>query len=143
MALFGVQRGVEQGCVNAIEAARAMAVALEQLNQQLAENLDEPLRIGIGIHAGPAIVGEMGYGSAVGLTAVGDTVNTASRLETATKEFTAQLVMSRTVAERAKLDISRYQQTELEVRGRTERLPVVVVEDAAAIVTGEATSGHS
>lgn len=137
MALFGVQRGVDVGCANALDAARAMALALQDLNRQLAENLDEPLEIGIGIHAGPAIVGEMGYGTAVGLTAVGDTVNTASRLETATKEFGAQLVLSARVAERAKLDVSAYERRELEVRGRSETLPVIVIQDAAGIGEGE------
>ena len=50
--------------------------------------------MGIGIHAGPVIVGEMGYGHATSLTAIGDAVNTASRLEALTKELGVQLVFS-------------------------------------------------
>ena len=50
--------------------------------------------MGIGLHAGPAIVGEMGYGRAISLTAIGDTVNVASRLEALTKELGGQLVVS-------------------------------------------------
>src|SRR5690606_12379662 len=76
MALFGVERGLEAGCRDAVAAARAMAEALRQLNQHLRHDLREPLRMGIGIHAGPAIVGEMGYRAATSLTAIGDAVNT-------------------------------------------------------------------
>ena len=49
--------------------------------------------------SGPVIVGEMGYARATSLTAIGDAVNTASRLEALTKEFGAELVVSEEVAE--------------------------------------------
>ena len=81
MALFGLDSGVEAGCREALAAAKGMSERMEALNHALAHDIPEPLRIGIGIHTGPAIVGEMGYGSAVTVTAVGDCVNTASRME--------------------------------------------------------------
>jgi len=81
MALFGIGKGIEAGSRDALNAARLMANRLEGLNKTLASDLKTPLRIGIGIHSGPAIVGEMGYAQATSITAVGDTVNTASRLE--------------------------------------------------------------
>jgi adenylate cyclase len=62
---------------------------MESLNRALVHDIPEPPRIGIGIHTGPAIVGEMGYGSAVSVTAVGDSVNTASRIEGLTKTYAA------------------------------------------------------
>ncbi|MGH6959354.1 MAG: adenylate/guanylate cyclase domain-containing protein, partial [Dongiaceae bacterium] len=82
MALFGVGSRPSEGCRRALAAARRMSESLRELNRSLANDVAEPLRIGIGIHAGPAIVGEMGHGRATSVTAVGDTVNTASRLET-------------------------------------------------------------
>lgn len=91
------------------------------------------MRIGIGIHVGPVIVGEMGYAAVTSVTAIGDTVNTASRLESATKEFHAQLVISRAVAERAGIDLSHYPQETIEIRGRDEQLPVTVVKDAETL----------
>ena len=96
-------------------------------------DLDEPFRMGIGIYAGPAIVGEMGYGAATGITAIGDAVNTASRLETMTKEFQAQLVVSQDVAERADIDLSAYPRHEIEVRGREEPVAVRVIDSAGQL----------
>src|SRR3546814_10265695 len=59
MALFGIERGIAVGSRNALEAARHMAQSLEELNRSLAHDLPAPLRIGIGLHSGHVIVGEM------------------------------------------------------------------------------------
>jgi adenylate cyclase len=130
MALFGVTSGPARGCRESLLAARAMAEALDELNRTLAHDLAEPLRIGIGIHAGHAIVGEMGHGRATTLTAIGDAVNTASRLESMNKEHGSQLIVSEDVAALAGLDLSGFPRQELEVRGRTTALAVRVVADA-------------
>ena len=133
MALFGVDSDPSAGCQRALNAARAMAEQLDELNRALMHDLSSPLKIGIGIHAGPAIVGEMGYGNAVSITAIGDAVNTASRLETLTKEYSCQLIVSEHVAERAGLDLSNYPRHEIEVRGRREMLTIRVVLQAATL----------
>ena len=130
MALFGLDRGVEAGCREALDAARTMGERLAHLNETLAHDLPEPLRIGIGIHAGPAIVGEMGWGRAVSLTAVGDSVNTASRLEGLSKTYGAELVVSEAVVRRAGLDLGTAPRHEIEIRGRVERMVVRTLERA-------------
>ncbi|MBM3572064.1 MAG: adenylate/guanylate cyclase domain-containing protein [Alphaproteobacteria bacterium] len=130
MALFGVDTGPERGCRDALTGARAMAENLTALNAALKRDLDRPLRIGIGIHMGHAIVGEMGYARATSVTAIGDAVNTASRLETMTKEFSAQLVVSQEVADRAGIDLARFPAREVEIRGRRQVLQVRVVANA-------------
>ena len=127
----GVTDGPESGCRNALSAARAMAGRLAELNASLAHELDAPLRIGIGIHAGPAIVGEMGYARATTLTAVGDAVNTSSRLESLTKEFGVELVLSDHVAKRAAIDLDIFDMREAEIRGRREPLAIRIVPNAA------------
>ena len=127
MALFGIEDGAEAGSKAALAAAREMGLRIAELNRALANDLDEPLRIGIGIHCGPAIVGAMGFGDTVSVTAVGDSVNTASRLKTQTKEFGAELVVSNRTVELSGVDLSGFAEEEVEIRGRTEPLSVRVV----------------
>jgi adenylate cyclase len=129
MALFGTDRDVEAGCRDALAAARRMIEHLDELNKALENDLDRPLRIGIGIHSGPVILGEMGYGQATSMTAIGDSVNTASRLEALTKDFEAELVLSEPVATRAGLDLGAFPRHEIELRGRAGQLAVFVVGD--------------
>lgn len=127
MALFGIEDGPVKGCKAALDAAGRMSRNLEELNHLMAHDLDAPLRIGIGIHAGPAIVGEMGWGRTVSLTAIGDAVNTASRLEALTKTYAVELVVSEDVVGLAGLDFSVFDRHEIEVRGRSAPLAVRTV----------------
>jgi len=140
MALFGVGQGPAEGCRRALLAASAMIRSLAELTQTLAEELPEPLRMGIGIHTGPAVVGNMGYAETTYLTAVGDTVHVASRLEGLTKEYYCQMVLSEQVALCVGLDLAEYPRHELTVRNRTEPLAIYVVDDvhrvAAALTAG-------
>ncbi len=130
MALFGIERGPADGSRRALDAARRMSLRLAEMNAVLRGELPEPLRIGIGIHSGPVIVGEMGYGPAVSLTAVGDTVNTASRLEALTKELQVQLVVSEPVVRAAAVALPDFPRRDLELRGRRNTLTVIAIKDA-------------
>src|SRR5215203_1362416 len=130
MALFGIHNGPAEGCRDSLRAALAMSEGLDSLNAELQIDLQEPLRIGLGIHMGPVIVGEMGYGTARTFTAIGDAVNTASRLESMNKEMKSQLIVSEDVAARAEVDLSGFGVREVEVRGRTEPLLVRVLPNA-------------
>lgn len=124
MALFGLDGDPDAAACAAIEAARRMGLELEKLNEALKNDLAEPLRLGIGIHMGPAIVGTMGYGEASGLTAIGDTVNTASRLESMTKDAGCQVIVSDVVGTHAACDLSAFPATLANVRGRTGEISV-------------------
>ncbi|MCC7370553.1 MAG: adenylate/guanylate cyclase domain-containing protein [Chloroflexi bacterium] len=134
MALFGVGQDAVRGCRQALDATVAMAQALDELNRVLAQDLAEPLRIGIGIHVGHVIVGEMGYGRARTLTALGDAVNTASRLESASKEYKAQLIVSEDLSLRAGIDLSGFVRDEMTVRGRTTPMGIFVVPSALDLI---------
>jgi adenylate cyclase len=133
MAIFGLDREPQVACRQALDAARRMALALDDLNEAMSGDLDQPLRIGIGLHSGPTIVGQMGYERATQLTAIGDTVNTASRLETLTKEFGVELVVSQELLDRAGIDLAIYEHHDVEIRGRQERLAVRAVKRAAEL----------
>jgi adenylate cyclase len=110
----------------AIDGARRMAAALAALNRGLATELGEPLRIGIGIHLGPVILGAMGHGRTVTATAIGDAVNTASRLESASKDLRCLLVVSEAVLAAAGVAADAMPGTahEVAVRGRSQPLRV-------------------
>ena len=131
MALFGIESGTQIGCREALAAARLMSERLAELNLSLRAELDRPLRIGIGIHCGPVIVGEMGYGKAAAITAIGDAVNTASRLEALTKDYDCELVVSDETVARAGLDFSEFPRHEIEIRGKREMLAVTTFDRAA------------
>ena len=131
MAIFGLNQEPQVACRQAPDAARRMALALADLNEAMSGDLDVPLRIGIGIHSGPAIVGEMGYARAAQITAIGDTVNTASRLESMTKEFAVELVVSQELLDRAGIDLGEAPRHEVEIRGRQGRLSVRAIAKAA------------
>ncbi|HFD15786.1 MAG TPA: adenylate/guanylate cyclase domain-containing protein, partial [Rhodospirillales bacterium] len=135
MALFGLEEEPREAARRALAAAVGMAEALARLNRELGETLAEPLRMGIGIHAGPAIVGEMGYGRATGLTAVGDTVNVASRLEAATKEHGVGLLVSVEAFRRAELGSppEGAQRVELNLRGRDRPLAALAIVELSGL----------
>ncbi|MGA8382246.1 MAG: adenylate/guanylate cyclase domain-containing protein [Stellaceae bacterium] len=133
MALFGIESGAQSGCREALLAARLMSERMGELNASLHDEIERPLRIGIGIHAGPIIIGEMGYGSATAITAIGDAVNTASRLEELTKEFGVELVVSEDVVRRAGLDFAAFPSREVEIRGKREMLAVRTLASAAEL----------
>lgn len=133
MALFGIGADPRDACRRALAAARRMSINLQELNESLAPDLAEPLRIAIGIHAGPAIVGEMGYARATTLTAVGDTVNTASRLEAVAKEQGVELVFSATVGEHAGLAIEEMDRREVTLRGQDRPLAILSLARASVL----------
>jgi adenylate cyclase len=127
MALFGLGPAPQEASRQALKAAAEIIREIDRLGAELADELSIPLRIAIGIHAGPAVVGSMGYGNVKNITAIGDTVNVASRLESAAKEFETALVFSEPVASLSGIDISAIESREIAVRGRAELLRVYIV----------------
>ena len=106
------------------------------LNEGLERDGFKAFDFGIGIDAGRVVIGEFGYQEVRTLSATGNTVNTASRLQDLTKEFRARLVFSSAVREYAAVDLSGIEGVGLasvKVRGRTTALEVHVVRDIEAI----------
>ena len=127
LAVFGRRHGPEAGCREALQAARAIDLALDHFNAKLASELSEPMKIGIGIHAGPLLLGRIGWGEAVDMTVIGHTVNAASRLEALTKEKGCQLVISRDVAEFAGWEQARSSGESIEVRGIAKPIEIISI----------------
>jgi adenylate cyclase len=130
MALFGVETAPQTACRQALRAAAGMVTRVQEFSRSFGAELESPLRLGVGIHTGPAVVGEMGYGETRYLTAVGDTVHVASRLEALTKEYQCELVVSEQVLSRAGLAGVDYPRHELTVRNRETPLRIAVVAEA-------------
>ncbi|RDI59605.1 adenylate/guanylate cyclase domain-containing protein [Microvirga subterranea] len=130
LALFGLTGNAEDASRQAFDAAQRIVEGVEHLNRVYASELDQPLRVVVSLHAGPAVVGEMGYGQAVGLTAVGDTLNAASRLEGLAKEIGAELVISVELARRAGLELAAHERQVVAVRGRAAPIEAWIVYQA-------------
>jgi adenylate cyclase len=95
LALFGAPFEAEDPAHRAVAAAREMLVAMGRINR----DSSWPLRIGIGVHFGEVVAGNIGSPRRKEYTVIGDTVNFASRLEALNKEFGSQLLISTAVRE--------------------------------------------
>ena len=111
MALFGLTSTPVEASRDAIRAALAAQKATTDASRILTQHLNEPLKIGIGIHTGMAVIGRIGrttdQTSPSRLTAIGDTVNVAARLEAATKELKTGIVVSSHALECAGIAITK------------------------------------
>jgi adenylate cyclase len=101
MAFWGAPLPDEQQEHHALLASQAMRASLAELNTELSAEGHPPLRLGIGLHSGEALVGNMGSASRLSYTAIGDTVNVASRLEGANKAFGTEIMLSADTAKGA------------------------------------------
>jgi adenylate cyclase len=137
MAIFGRETDPRAACRQALSAALDISRGMALLNQGLERDGFKAFDFGIGIDAGPVVIGEFGYREVRTLSAAGDTVNTASRLQELTKACHASLVLSSAVCRYAGLDLARggdAVRASVQVRGRTGALEVFVVREMEAIV---------
>ncbi len=95
MCLFGIEnQNKEEIAIGAIKAAFKMIEELDTLNLYLEKNFHVKFEIGIGIHFGSVILGEIGHPEKKDFTAIGDNVNFASRIESTTKKAGAKILIS-------------------------------------------------
>ncbi len=120
LALYGLERGLKQGCLDVLRGAVDMQVRINQLNQKLKTELKEPLKIGIGIHCGQAIVGTMGPPSSPNYSAIGDCINAAARLEGKSKELECVLVVADEVVQNAGIEFSQFPSQQISLRGKQQ-----------------------
>jgi adenylate cyclase len=127
MAIFGAPLAQDDHADRAVAAAREMVGArLERFNAWLAEEgFEHRFAMGVGLNSGPVMAGNVGSERRVEYTAIGDTTNTASRLEGMTKDSEAMLFISATTRERMRSptdDLSLV--GEVEIRGRASTMTV-------------------
>jgi adenylate cyclase len=98
MAFFGAPNALAWPSRNALDASHEMLVSLAELNREFAAEGRAPLAIGIGLHLGEAVIGNVGSPERNAYTAIGDTVNTAARLEGLCKALGYPVLCSDAVA---------------------------------------------
>ncbi len=99
MAIFGAPQPLICPEKNALESAQEMLLRLARLNRRLKARGAEEVRIGIGLASGEVVLGHVGSHTRHEYTAIGDAVNTASRLEAMTKEYPYPIICNAAVAE--------------------------------------------
>ncbi|MCG3773513.1 MAG: Adenylate cyclase 1 [Nitrospira sp.] len=133
MALFDLPDGQEsEQAEHAVRAGLEMIEALAVFNVERAVDGLDPVRIGIGIHTGPVIIGTVGMETRMDLTVLGDSVNVAARLEKLNKEYGTSIIVSSPTRELMN-DDSLFQWKELgclPIRGRAAPLTVYEVSES-------------
>jgi class 3 adenylate cyclase/hemoglobin-like flavoprotein len=122
MALFGLNPERENHpCDDAVNAALDSMEVLEEINAYLTRHLGDTFDIGIGIHYGAVVVGEMGFDLKKQFTAIGDTVNVAARLECATRDSPVKIFVSHAVRLLSSDGICEFGMAcELDIKGKSE-----------------------
>ena len=123
MAFWGAPLDDHGHAAHAVEAALKMQVVAEQLSKSFVVRGLPPLSIGIGIHTGRARVGDMGSKLRRVYTAIGDTVNLASRLESLTKHFETSILVSEATVQ-AVPALEFIELDSVLVQGRSERVVI-------------------
>jgi len=117
----------------AINAVAGIGHALERFNRTLSDEGAAPVAIGIGVHLGTVVLGEIGAAGQAPRTLIGDTVNAASRLEGGTKGLGVQALISIDVLEAAGAVTDSAAMIEMDLRGRDTALAALPVLDATQL----------
>jgi adenylate cyclase len=147
MGLFGAPLPQGDHAVRALRAALEMVAQIPLLSPKWEARSGRPLQIGVGVNTGEAVVGVMGADSRREYSAIGDTVNLASRLEGVTKDFKTPIVVSHATVLALGDRFQVRELSELKVKGRQEPVRVYAVDgelDAGSSAANPAASegGH-
>ncbi|WP_291730781.1 adenylate/guanylate cyclase domain-containing protein [Leisingera sp. F5] len=132
LALFEA-RSPARSAQAALDAATAIGSALQDFNAQLAADGEPEIRIGIGIHLGDLVLGEIGSAGHAPRTIIGGSVNTASRLEAKTKELGVELLISARALDAAGYETGHLALETFQLRGVAEPVKALPVAFAAAL----------
>lgn len=120
MAIYGMTDDTDNGVRQAVTTARDMMDELEIFNRRRESTGLPKIEIGIGIHTGDVILGYIGSNRRMDFTAIGDTVNTAARLESFSKTVDASIIFSEAVVEQLEGKIPCKQLGEATLKGKEQ-----------------------
>lgn len=105
MAIFNAPLDLENHEERAIDCAKEIAKNMQELNEELIKSALPEIEIGIGVNSGKAVIGNMGSATRFDYTAIGDAVNLAARLESATKEQKVNILIGEDTANNCQYDL--------------------------------------
>jgi len=123
MAIFNSPLDLDKHEVRAVACARDMRTAMKYLQK----DLPEPIAIGIGVNTGKAVVGNMGSDTRFDYSAIGDAVNTAARLESATKEAGVDILIGESTYKKLPPGVGASFVRNMKVKGKAKALKVYTV----------------
>jgi len=128
MAFWGAPSRQRDHATRAVRAAAAIVLAIEAENVKRRAAGEKPIRVRIGIHTGPTVVGNIGAEGRINYTIVGDTVNAAQRIEQLGRQFLSDqdcvVLFSDATEQRVDRSIARTAVGTFTLRGRAEAVPV-------------------
>jgi class 3 adenylate cyclase len=134
LAIFGFPETGGKDASNALSCTYDLLIAAQHWNQGRTSKGLAPIHIGIGLHYGPVVLGDVGTEEYVDFTVIGDTVNTASRLQQATRSLRCDLVVGQELVNAIKDENEREDTTnllerlqprgDLAIRGRTQAVGI-------------------
>jgi class 3 adenylate cyclase len=129
MAIFGAMGDPAYGAPAAARAALAIRSSITTLNLERARTGEPVVQFGVGMHTGDVVLGAIGLPERSDYTAIGDVVNTASRMESLTKEYKVDAVLSGVTAGYLRDDgVEMRSLGEAQVRGKSEAVPIFTLE---------------
>lgn len=124
MAIFGLKTDLPGAARQAIQACVLIDQRMQAWGQSFQAEFGQTLEYGMGLHAGSVALGRVGFENTTSFTAVGEVVNTASRLQEYSKVAQARLVLSAQVARLAQVRDTLGQAQQVQVRGRSAPLEI-------------------
>lgn len=121
MAIFNAPLEIDEHEKRAVACAQDMRTAMKLLQKEL----PEPIAIGIGVNTGEAVIGNMGSDNRFDYSAIGDAVNTAARLESATKEAGVDILIGESTAKKMPFDLTLL--APIKVKGKAKPLKVYTI----------------
>jgi len=142
MATFGTPRTGVRDATSALACARGMLTSVAAWNVERRTRGEPEIKVGIGLHFGPAVMGDIGDEQRLEYAVIGDTVNVAARLEALTRKIDAQLVVSGDTVEAVRREsgssgtlVGLQEQEAAQVKGRAQKVPVWTFENSSATST--------
>jgi adenylate cyclase len=128
MSVFGAHTSAATAARQALAAAAAIWRNIDQISAELAGDIQSPLRFGIGIHSGPAVLGALGPPDRPSLQFLGETGNIAARLQGLTKEMNCAMIVSAVTAATAGLKQPSWRSADVDIRGGDIRISVFLID---------------